>query len=33
MSLTYVDPHDAVVEGLDQQLRELVRLSADAVAE
>ena len=25
MSLTYVDPHDAVVEGLDQQLRELVR--------
>lgn len=25
MSLTYVDPHDAVVEGLDQRLRELVR--------
>ena len=25
MSLTYVDPHDAVVEGLDQQLRDLVR--------
>jgi pilus assembly protein CpaF len=25
MSLTYVDPHDAVIEALDQQLRELVR--------
>ncbi|HEX4976923.1 MAG TPA: ATPase, T2SS/T4P/T4SS family [Nocardioides sp.] len=25
MSLTYVDPHDAVVEGLDQRLRDLVR--------